>query len=159
MAECCDKGRGRGDSERRRGGEGECSRPGSATAAIFHGADIRFRSTIAAKHKQKWRTRGEDEGEGRDDEGGMGDTERKRKMGKTEIKCRETEGTARRKKDDRLDDTTAVPSSIGSSFSLFISLFFFLPFPSSPSLLRLRVTRVDPSSIIRGASLRFSSAL
>lgn len=52
--------------------------------------------------------------------------ERKRKMGKTEIKCRETEGTARRKKDDRLDDTTAVPSSTGSSFSLFIPLFFFL---------------------------------
>lgn len=73
-----EEGGGAGDGERDEaregeGKEGDGSRPGSATAAIFHGADIRFRSTIAAKHKQKWRTRGEDEGEGRDDEGGGGD--------------------------------------------------------------------------------------
>ena len=42
--------------------EGERSRTGSATAAIFHGADVRFRSTITTKYKQKWQTRGEDEG-------------------------------------------------------------------------------------------------
>lgn len=44
---------------RRRGitGVGERSRTGSATAAIFHGADIRFRPTITTKYKQKWRSR------------------------------------------------------------------------------------------------------
>lgn len=48
-------GRGREETE---GEEGQTFwRAGSAAAAIFHGADVRFRRTVTAKYKQKWRTK------------------------------------------------------------------------------------------------------
>lgn len=94
--------------------------------------------------------------------GGPGDTERKRKMGKTEIKCRETEGAARRKKDDQLDDTTVVP--VVHWVSLFPFPFFLFShslFSTAPFSILAAVSTYYTCRILldHAISLRFLSAL
>lgn len=105
-------------------GVGERSRTGSATAAIFHGADVRFRSTIITKYKQKWRTRGKDEGGTSRGGGGREVREIRSERGKWERRKSSAErqrGSRGGKRTDRLDDTTVVP------VVHWVSLFPFFP--------------------------------
>lgn len=136
---------------------GERSRTGSATAAIFHGADVRFRPAITTKYKQKWRTRGEDEG--RDEQGVREIRSERGKWERRKSSAERQRGAARRKKDDRLDDTTVVPVvHLGFPFSsFFFPLSFFPPFLFPFSLLRPCYTcRILLDHTV---SLRFLSAL
>jgi len=112
------RGPGRGDSRSSRaagGGHigGTLRRTGSATAAIFHSADVRFRCTITTKHKQKWRTPGRRRERG-NEAGKRPEIRSERgKWGKTEIKRRETEGGRETEKGrSPRDGTTSIGVSL-----------------------------------------------